>query len=91
MPIGELAGYITQIVIYGGVFGVAIWAYRKGRPLMWYELLLIVLGLLLGAFAVQYVLNTGILQLILLLIPAITFLIVAWQLILRRQRSTSSE
>ncbi len=87
MPTGVIVVLIIQTIICGGVFGVAMWAYKKGMPLKWYELLLVVLGLLLGGLTVQFVLNTGMLIALVLLIPALIFLLVAWQLIVNRQRA----
>jgi heme/copper-type cytochrome/quinol oxidase subunit 4 len=66
----------------------AYWAYNKGRPLRWYELLALVIGYLLTVYPVNIFINNGeelyVLAGVMLALGLIILIVDIWYILHRR-------
>ena len=82
--------------ISAGIFGISSWLHKRNIMATWYELLIGIVGLVLLLLAVQHFFGAmtelfpfaAWMGLLIIGLPAVILLTVAWQLVARRQKKT---
>ena len=90
-----MGSLIVGLLIGGVLVGLALWTNNKNIAVKWYEWLIIVVGAALLIFTIQnfnasfagYESNAAWLYALVMGVPALILLVVAWVLIQRRQRA----
>jgi hypothetical protein len=84
-----LAGSLLHIAMLGSIYLFGLWAFKKGVPAKWYELLSVVIGSLVGAYALVTALNFHVVWLT-LLIPAAILIGFGWWRVLKRYKASDA-
>ena len=87
--------FVIGVVVAAGVTVLVLWLRNRNIAVTWYDWLIGAIGLLLVLAAIQHYTGAlaegfptaGWLGLLVFGIPALILLVVAWQLIARRQRA----
>jgi hypothetical protein len=84
-----LAGFLINVAMYGSIYLFGLWAHKKGEPAKWYELLTVVIGSLVGAYALVLASNFHAVWLTLLVPSAILIGFGWWRVVSRYKASTA--
>ena len=87
--------FIIALIVGAGLTALVLWLRRQDVSLTWYEWLIGIVGLALLLFTIQNffgslaeIESTAANMLLLVIgLPALILLVIAWQLVARRQRS----
>ena len=87
--------FVVALIVGTALTALVLWLRSKTIVVKWYEWLIGVIGLLLLLFAFQNLVGTigelypqpAWMLLLILGLPALILMVVAWQLVARRQRS----
>lgn len=86
---------ITSLIVGGGIVALALWLRNQSIAVKWHEWLIGVLGLVFLLFALQNFFGSlaelepsvAWMYMLVMGIPSLILLAVAWQLIMRRKRA----
>ena len=88
--------FIIALIVGAGLTALVLWLRRQDVSLTWYEWLIGIVGLALLLFTIQNFFGSlaeiestaANMFLLVVGLPALILLVIAWQLVARRQRST---